>query len=414
MAAHDGDPTVAFSLTTPAHFDGRDHRRGRQTLHVAGDVIATHGRPGAPHRDLSAHDVTLLPGLIDAHVHLAISHTDLTEQALPHGLHMLYMARNARAQLRAGVTTVRDLGAPAGLDLQLRQAFDDGLALGPRYLVAGTPIVAVDGHCAFMGRQVDGVRAARRAAEGVIAEGVDWVKLMVTAGLSTPGAGPADQQLAPDVIAAVVEVAHAAGVRVAAHAVAGPGVRAAVEAGVDSLEHGYWLDEGTIAAMVERGTTLVPTRTVVRLVAEGVAVAGVRPPANVQATARRAEEVHATSVRRAYEAGVAIVAGTDYRHGSLPLEVALLAAAGLGPSDALRAATAGAARLLRRDDIGTLAPGAKADLLVVRGDPLRDPRALQEPLLVVQAGRVAWCHPGLAKTAAASPFRQHSCLRHPA
>ena len=393
LPGEDGRP--AFSLSTPASFDGRDHRRARHTLHVAGDVIVAHGQPDAPHLDLSARDVTLLPGLIDAHVHLAISHTDLTEQALPPGLHMLRMARNARAQLRAGVTTVRDLGAPDGLDLQLRQAFEEGLALGPRYLVAGRPIVAVDGHCAFMGRQVDGVGAARRAAERLIAEGVDWVKLMVTAGLSTPGASPDDQQLAPDVIAAVVEVAHAAGVSVAAHAVAGPGVRAAVEAGVDSLEHGYWLDAATITAMVERGTTLVPTRTVVRLVAEGVAAAGVRPPAHVQATARRAEEVHAASVRRAYEAGVAIVAGTDYRHGSLPLEVALLAAAGLTPHDALRAATAGAARLLRRDDIGTLAPGAKADMLVVRGDPLRDPRALQEPLLVVRGGRVVLAHPDL-------------------
>lgn len=395
MAVHDGDPAVAFSLTTPARFDGRDHQRARHTLHVAGDVIAAHGQPGAHHLDLSAHDVTLLPGLIDAHVHLAISHTDLAEQALPTGLRMLRMARNARAQLRAGVTTVRDLGAPDGLDLQLRQAFDEGLALGPRYLVAGTPIVAVDGHCAFMGRQVDGVRAARRATERLIDEGVDWVKLMVTAGLSTPGAGPADQQLAPDVIAAVVEVAHAAGVPVAAHAVAGPGVRAAVGAGVDSLEHGYWLDAATIRTMVERGTTLVPTRTVVRLVAEGIAVAGVRPPAHVQATARRAEEVHASSVRRAYEAGVAIVAGTDYCHGSLPLEIQLLAAAGLTPNDALRAATAGAARLLRRDDIGTLAPGAKADLVVVRGDPLRDPRALDEALLVVHGGRVVLAHPDL-------------------
>ncbi len=395
MRLHGEDGRAAFSLTTPARFDGRDHQRDRHTLHVAGDVIAAHGQPGAHHLDLSAHDVTLLPGLIDAHVHLAISHTDLAEQALPTGLRMLRMARNARAQLRAGVTTVRDLGAPDGLDLQLRQAFDEGLALGPRYLVAGTPIVTVDGHCAFMGLQVDGVRAARRATERLIDEGVDWVKLMVTAGLSTPGAGPADQQLAPDVIAAVVEVAHAAGVPVAAHAVAGPGVRAAVGAGVDSLEHGYWLDAATIRTMVERGTTLVPTRTVVRLVAEGIAVAGVRPPAHVQATARRAEEVHASSVRRAYEAGVAIVAGTDYCHGSLPLEIQLLAAAGLTPNDALRAATAGAARLLRRDDIGTLAPGAKADLLVVRGDPLRDPRSLDEALLVVHGGRVVLVHPDL-------------------
>jgi imidazolonepropionase-like amidohydrolase len=199
-----------------------------------------------------------------------------------------------------------------------------------------------------------------------------------------------------------VVAAHAAGLPVAAHAVAGPGVRAAVAAGVDSLEHGYALDDATISAMVERGTAYVPTRTVVYLVAEGVAVDGVRPPAGAQANARWAEAVHADSLRRAYAAGVTIVAGTDYRHGALPLEIELLVAAGVAPVDALRAATGSAARLLRRADLGSLAIGARADLLVLRGDPLRgrsqgEPlrAALGEALLVVLGGRVVLAHPDL-------------------
>ena len=395
MRPPDDSPTRALDLIVPARFDGTEVRRVRHTLHLDGDAIVARGRRGAARIDLSDRHVTLLPGLIDAHVHLAISHTDLAEQRLPHALHALRMAHNALRHLRAGVTTVRDLGARDGLDLQLREAFAQGIAIGPRYQVSGTPLVAVGGHAAFMGREVADERAARREAEALIERGVDWLKLMVTGGLSTPDAGPDALQLPRALIDAVVDVAHAAGVPVAAHAVAGPGVRAAVEAGVDSLEHGYWLDDDTIDAMRERGTVLVPTRTVVRLVSEGVSIAGVRPPARAQETARRAEAVHAATVRRAFDAGVTIVAGTDYGHGMLPEEVALLAATGMGPLAALRAATSDAARLLGRSDLGSLAPGARADLLVVRGDPTRDPRALRDVLLVIQRGCVLLAHPDL-------------------
>lgn len=388
-------PPPAFRLTVPARFDGRDHHRGRSTLHVQDGRIVAASAASAAHLDLSDLDVTLLPGVIDAHVHLAITNTDPSERTLPPGLLALRMARNARAQLRAGVTTVRDLGAPDGLDLQWRQALADGLVPGPRTIVAGRPIVAVGGHCAFMGRQVGNVAAARAAAEQAVAEGVDWLKLMVTAGLSTPGAAPHDQQLPVEVIAAVVEVAHAAGLPVAAHAVGGPGVLAAITAGVDSLEHGYWLGDAEVAAMLARGTVYVPTRTVAREVADGVAVADARPPAAAQASARHADAVHPESVRRAYRAGVTIAAGTDYRHGSLPGEVALLVSAGMAPRDALRAATSAAAQLLRRPDLGSLEIGAVADLLLVRGDPLTDPRALQDAVLVVQGGQLVWHDPTL-------------------
>lgn len=139
--------------------------------------------------------VTVLPGLIDAHVHLASSHTNPHERMLPRPLLALRMARNAGAQLRAGVTAVRDLGAPDGLDMLLPHALTEDLVPGPHLLIAGRPIVAVNGHCTFMGREVDGVPAARAAAEAALAAGVDWLKVMVTAGLSTPGATSDEQQL---------------------------------------------------------------------------------------------------------------------------------------------------------------------------------------------------------------------------
>ena len=341
--------------------------------------------------------MTLLPGLIDAHVHLAITNTDPATRELPPALLALRMLRNGHAQLRAGVTTVRDLGAPDGLDAHLRRAYAEGLAVGPRLLVAGRPLVAPGGHAAFMGRPVANVDEARRAVAEAVAAGVDWVKLMATAGLSSDGAEASEQQLPDAVLRAAVDEAHAAGLPVAAHAVAGPGVRAAILAGVDSLEHGYVLSADDVAAMRDHGTTYVPTRTVVRQVAEALEIEGSRPPARAQEAARRADATHGDAIRRARAAGIPIVAGTDYQHGALPLEVALLADAGLTPAEALRAATSAAARLLRRPDLGTLAIGAPADLLVVRGDPLRDVRALREPLLVVQAGVVVWCAPEVAR-----------------
>jgi imidazolonepropionase-like amidohydrolase len=190
MSSLPGTSAAGFRLTVPARFDGRDHHRGRHTLHVVGGTIAAESDPSLPHLDLGDRDVILLPGLIDAHVHLAISHTGPAERELPHGLRVLRMARNARAQLRSGVTTVRDLGAPDGLDLQLRQAVAAGLALGPRLLVAGRPIVAVGGHASFMGTPVADARGAREAVARLAADGVDWIKVMVTAGLSTPAPAP--------------------------------------------------------------------------------------------------------------------------------------------------------------------------------------------------------------------------------
>jgi imidazolonepropionase-like amidohydrolase len=402
---------VHLRIAVSRCFDGRDAHGGRWTL-VAADGRIVHAgpapTPGAPidrgrfvgadvDLDLTGHDATLLPGLIDAHVHLSITNTDAATRELPPGLLVLRMLRNGHAQVRAGVTTVRDLGAPDGLDGQLRRAYAEGLAVGPRLHVAGRPLVAPGGHAAFMGRPVASADDARLAVAEAVGAGVDWVKLMVTAGLSTAGAEGSEQQLPDAVLRAAVAEAHAAGLPVAAHAVAGPGVRATILAGVDSLEHGYALGTDDVAAMCDHGTTYVPTRTVVRQVADALEIEGSRPPARARAAALRAAATHEDAIRRVHAAGVPIVAGTDYQHGALPLEVALLVDAGLSSTEALRAATSAAAHLLRRPDLGSLGIGARADLLVVRGDPLRDVRALRDPLLVVQGGVVLWCAPALAR-----------------
>jgi|SRR6056297_792465 len=398
---HGGSAAPTLAIVTDARWDGS----GETSPPSAGPVVTwlRGNRIVDPRRvdptsssveriDLSSSGhvgaVTALPGLIDAHVHLAIPAPGPAAQDLPEGLLMLHMLRHAERHRRAGVTTLRDLGARNGVDLQWRSALREGLADGPRIRVSGRPIVAIGGHCAWMGHQVSGPDAAREAARREIAAGVDTLKMMVTGGLTTPGTDPRTMQLTRDEIDAVVEVARSAGVPVAAHAQGGPGVRAAVEAGVDSLEHGLWLDDDDVDAMLRHGTRYVPTMSAVRLLADGVEVGGVVPSPATRRKASEAVTVHAGSVMRAYRAGVPIVAGTDYVHGSLPFELQLLTEAGVPPVVALEAATSAAAALLRIPELGRVTAGAAADLTVVGGDPTADIGAMRDVRLVVQDGRV--------------------------
>lgn len=249
-----------------------------------------------------------------------------------------------------------------------------------------------------MGVQVDGPTGARHATRQELQAGVDWIKIMVTGGIMTRGTDPRRQQLFDDEIAAVVETAHAAGVSVAAHVQGGPGVTAALRAGIDSLEHGIWLSDEAVALMLERGTSYVPTLSAIHLIAKGGAISGVEPPAWAVEKAEVASEAHRESFRKAVEAGVRIVAGTDYKHGSLAYELALMVQWGLSEVEALRAATSRAAAMLGHPSLGHMAPGKTADLVVVDGDPITDIAALERALLVIQDGEVV--HNATASAAA--------------
>lgn len=343
-------------------------------------------------------DATVLPGLIDAHLHFAISGADQSEKANAAALVALRMAHNAEINLRAGITTVRDMGAKEHIDLEFRRAVRLGLVRSPRYLASGKPIIATGGHCTYMGRQVDGPVEARRATREQLQAGVDWVKMMVTGGIMTLGTDPRRQQLFDDEIAAVIETAHAAGVPVAAHCQGGPGVISTIRAGVDSLEHGMWLTDEAIDLMLEHNTAYIPTLSAFYLIAQGEPIAGVAPPDWAVAKAQAAVEAHQTSFPKAVRAGVRIVAGTDYKHGSLPFEMSLMVDWGMPEIEVLRSATSRAAELLRLPDVGRIAANAEADLLVVRGDPSKDIRALENVLLVVRAGEVVHQDPSVTSS----------------
>ncbi len=385
-------------ITGISVFDGRSSERRPGPVLVDGDRIVQVGpgvtaRAGAAERLDFGHvpNATLLPGLIDTHIHLAISGADQAEKADPDVLTGLRMARHAKMNLEAGITTVRDAGAKHHIDVHFRRALALGYVPGPRMLVAGKPIIVTGGHCTYMGREVDGPADARRAAREQIMAGVDWLKMMVTGGIMTEGTDPRTAQLLPDEMAAVLEVARAAGKPVAAHCQGGPGVRQAIEAGIRSLEHGLWLTDADVELMVERGTYYVPACSSIHLIAEGEPVPGnpAPPPAWAVAKARPATEAHRESFARALEAGVKIAAGSDYVQAGLPFELELMVKWGMEPAAALRSATSVAAELLTLEgEIGTVEPGKVADLLVVEGDPCRDIAAVGRPRAVLQSGRI--------------------------
>jgi imidazolonepropionase-like amidohydrolase len=377
-------------------FDGIDLERKLRAVHLADGLFSEQRPANAVEYDFGQEqDATALPGLIDSHLHLAISGADQSEKANPGPLVALRMVHNGLQNLRAGITSIRDMGAKEHIDVQYKRGLELGLIDGPRTFNAGQPIIATGGHTPYMGRQVDGPFEARKAAREQLSAGADWVKMMVTGGIMTRGTDPRVQQLHRDEIEAVIETAHGLGKPVAAHCQGGPGIIDALEAGIDSIEHGIWLTDEAIDLMLERNTAYVPTLSAIYLIAQGVPVAGVEPPQWAVEKGRIATDAHRASYEKALAAGVRIVAGTDYIHGSLPYELSLMVEWGMSPLEALRSATSRAAELLGSDEIGRVAAGKAGDLVVVRGDPVANITALENVLLVVKAGKVVHRHPSV-------------------
>jgi imidazolonepropionase-like amidohydrolase len=345
------------------------------------------GPPAAPDV-IDATGLTVLPGLIDCHDHLAFHGYELTARwglSEPASTRSLRTGRVIEQTLAAGYTTVRDAG---GLDAGFRAAVAEGLIRGPRLLTAVaiiSPIggigdrVSPSGHeClvphdpALPAGVANGVEEVRRVVRTMIRSGADVIKCATTGGASSrAGHGPTDPAFNLDEMRALVDEAHAQGRKVMCHALGGPGLRLALEAGVDSIEHGCYLDEDPelIPMMAERGIVLTPTLLVYQYHRESKAP-------HVRERARALREHHRESIRRALAAGVRVVAGTDAGgHGHPPNagELPLLVAAGLTPMQAIQAATGWAAECVGLErEIGTLEKGKKADLIAVAGDPLAD------------------------------------------
>lgn len=377
------------------------------------DVLCQHGRIVRVGRDLSAPegvavlDCTgryLVPGLIDCHVHLTSS-GDPNELNVAAGAPLPIRAWKAeafaRATLEAGFTTVRDLGAADRLNVHLARAVDEGIIEGPKVVAAGLGVTMTGGHGhGFIAREADGPDEVRKAVREQLKAGARAIKLFASGGVMTPGVDPRSPSLSEAELAAGVEEAHKAFRPVAAHAQSTEGIKNAIRAGVDSIEHGVWLDDEAIELMVERGTYLVATLTAPWHIAKRGADAGI-PPFMID----KAEQVlsdHIESFKRAMRAGVLLAMGTDQgtplnRPGENAQEILRMAEHGLSPERALLAATAWAADLLRIE-AGRLAPGREADVLVLRRDPIADLATLankDEFAAIIQGGRVVRAAPDI-------------------
>ena len=371
---------------------------------VAADAVGAEGDT-VELVDLSRHFV--LPGLIDAHVHVTgelgpeQKLLAATRSEVASALHALVFLRRT---LDAGFTTVRDLGSVPEVVFGLRDAVAAGVVEGPRIVAAGAPISATGGHGDVHGYRedilalwaddnvCDGAGDCRRAVRSQVKGGADVVKVTATGGVLSETAAGTGQQLFDDELAAIVATAHALGRKVAAHAHGTDGINAALRAGVDSIEHGTYSDDTSFRLFREKGAFLVPTMlagaTVVQM-AEGSSFM----PAPIREKALRVGRDMADMVRRAHAAKVPIAFGTDSgvsRHGDNARELALLVGAGLTPAEAIHAATVNAARLLGLEErLGTIEPGKSADLIAVSGDPLADVARLASVEWVIKEGRVA-------------------------
>ena len=353
-------------------------------------------------------DATVIPGLIDAHLHLFGSRSmnpfDWLKDSSELGT--ARATADLRSLLAAGFTSVRDVGSTTGL--ALRDAVAEGAIPGPRVFTSGRSISQTGGHgdSHYLPYEwatsedtgavlADGEDECRKEARKRVREGVDLIKIMTTGGVLSEKDAPDQSQFTDQEIQAFTEEAHRVGIPVASHAQGGPGIKAALRNGVDTIEHGFYIDDECLDLFEETGATFVPTLAIMhRLVTEG-ADHGV--PEYGLAKARAAQEAHFESTTRAYEAGVPIALGTDFLgpelvpHGLNAMEAELFVdEIGMSEHEAILAGTAVAARTVAPDDIGTLAPGSHADLVVYEESPLADISNLRDPSVVYKGGeRVA-------------------------
>jgi imidazolonepropionase-like amidohydrolase len=376
--------------------DARGARDGRLDLIIRDGLIVTIGPdlddPEAVQLDLAGR--WIVPGLMNAHTHLCLDGGPDPEAALRGENRTETVVRSVarlEAAVRAGVTTIRDVGGVDGIDIELARLVEAGEIEGPRVIPSGRVVTMTGGHGWWMGLQADGPDAVRRAARENLRAGAGSIKLMATGGMMTGGRQAGQPQLTVEEMAAAVDEAHKRGVPVAAHAESQIGVLNAIRAGVDSVEHGHGGDQEAIDTMLERGVALVPTILSDRRIIDHGIAAGI-PDFVVE----QCEALHDSLVvflEAAIKAGVRVAAGNDggaplVQIGDMAGELVLYVQHGMSPLEALASATIVTADLFGLADIGLVEEGQAADLLVLDGDPIVSIAALGSPAAVISRGRL--------------------------
>ncbi|WP_343518887.1 amidohydrolase family protein [Sphingomonas sp.] len=413
LAAQTAAPKVKFIHAGALLAKPGEAPRGASTIVVRDGKVAevrdgfVTPEGGAELIDL--RDRFVLPGLVDMHVHLWGIGGDplrdrLTALNRDDADDMMYAVANARVTLDAGFTTVRDLGGSARGMRALREGVERGTISGPTIVNAGNPISVSGGHAdgtngvaevfadALHQHQIntcDGPDDCRRAVRQQVALGAQVIKYMSTGGVLSNVSGGLGRAMTDEEMKAIIDTAHGLGRRVATHSHAVAGTKAAIAAGVDTVDHGTFLDDEAIRAMKANGTWLVPTMMAPAAALE-FARADLLPPATIP----KAEEAAAAafaSHSKALAAGVKVAFGTDTgvsKHGDNAKEFALMVKAGMTPAQALKAATVNAAEALGRASIGTIEPGKDADIIAVAGSPLEDVTRMEKVDFVMRHGVV--------------------------
>ena len=344
--------------------------------------------------ELTLDDATLLPGLIDCHVHLCFDAEpnpgEVTERMHPGAIAVRALS-NAQRSLCGGITAIRDCGGKDYLEFAARDACNRGQFQGPTIRASGRMICMTGGHGNRFGRIADGVDDVVRAVREQIHAGSDLVKIMATGGVMTRGVDPEDAHYSAEEMAAGIAEGHRFHKPCASHAQGTEGILNAVRGGIDSIEHGIFMSEKCVEEMLERGTYLVPTLAALKNI---LAASDEGIPEYVLEKAARVSEAHQRSVKMFYGAGGRIAMGTDAgtpfnHHGENAQELRYMVDVGISTMDAIRFSTANAADLMRLDNTGRIRDGAVADLLVVDGNPLEDIDAVADSArhrLVIKRG----------------------------
>ena len=337
----------------------------------------------------------VMPGMFNCHTHILMSGEANPDYADSDAILTIKALENCKAHLETGTTFIRDVGGMHYIDIDIRNAAQKGMIDAPEMVVSGRNLCMTGGHGWTMGRECDGPDDCRKAAREQLRAGADWVKIMATGGVMTKGVEPGSPQLTEEEMRAAIEEAHKVGKKTATHAQGMTGIKNALRAGIDSIEHGFFLDQWCFDWMKEHNVFFVPTLSAMYWIKVNGVAAGIPKWAvdKVEATF----EAHKASFLGAYKAGVKIALGTDAgtpfnTHDKTAYEMVLMVEDGMTPWDALKTGTVNAAELCDvLDTHGTIEVGKKANFTVFGGDPIADINNVMDCRMTVIGGKVKFC-----------------------